>query len=161
MEPLYAFCPETGRLEKTGKLSGRKDIWKCRGFWGEAGERRQRIRMPEAMRLRRTTEAYRLSLREWMVYGGEGIAFCALAAYVFYRSPAAFAVTAPLGMLYPLYKRRDLQKARLLADSICSLRRAFWLLSSFLSAGYSLGKWPFPECERAGKSLREQLYDRR
>ena len=24
MEPLYAFCPETGRLEKTGKLSGGK-----------------------------------------------------------------------------------------------------------------------------------------
>ena len=103
-----------------------------RGGGKKAADKNARRNTPPA-----DYRSYRLSLREWMVYGGEGIAFCALAAYVFYRSPAAFAVMAPLGMLYPLYKRRDLQKARLWQLNL-QFKVGILVLSSFLSAGYSL-----------------------
>ncbi len=103
-----------------------------RGGGKKAADKNARSNAPPA-----DYRSYRLSLREWMVYGGEGIAFCALAAYVFYRSPAAFAVMAPLGMLYPLYKRRDLQKARLWQLNL-QFKEGILVLSSFLSAGYSL-----------------------
>ena len=80
---------------------------------------------------------YRLSPREWVLYGGEGIAFCALAAYVFYRSLAVFAVMAPLGLLYPLYRRRDLQRERTERLNL-QFKEGISVLASFLSAGYSL-----------------------
>ena len=116
-------CPAERYLEMQGIL---------RGGGKKAADKNARSNAPPA-----DYRSYRLSLREWMVYGGEGIAFCALAAYVFYRSPAAFAVMAPLGMLYPLYKRRDLQKARLWQLNL-QFKEGILVLSSFLSAGYSL-----------------------
>ena len=80
---------------------------------------------------------YSLSLREWVLYGGMGLAFCGLAAYVFYRSVLAFALMAPLGLLYPIYKKRDLQKERAWRMNL-QFKEGIQILSSFLSAGYSL-----------------------
>ena len=80
---------------------------------------------------------YRLSAREWLLYGLQGLGGCALAAYVFYRSAAVFWMTAPLGLLYPLYKRRDLKEARLRRLNL-EFKDGILLLASFLSAGYSI-----------------------
>lgn len=80
---------------------------------------------------------YRLSPREWLVYSGYGLGACALTAYAFYRSGAAFAILAPLGLLYPFYKKGELKEKRSRKLSL-EFKDGILILASFLSAGYSI-----------------------
>lgn len=80
---------------------------------------------------------YCLSLKEWILYGSIGLGVCTLAAYTFYRSAIALIVLWPLGILYPLYKRRNLKKERIRELGV-QFKDGILVLSSFLSAGYSL-----------------------
>lgn len=80
---------------------------------------------------------YRLSAREWLLYGAQGLCGCALLAYVFYRSAAAFLVMAPVGALYPLYRREELKKRRLRKLNL-EFKDAILVMASFLGAGYSI-----------------------
>lgn len=47
---------------------------------------------------------YRLSPREWLLYGAWGLAVCGLTAHTFYRSMTMFLILLPAGLLYPVYK---------------------------------------------------------
>lgn len=81
---------------------------------------------------------YRLSLRDWLFYGGGGAAFCALTAYTFYRSFAAFLLLLPLGaVVYPLYQRQALCSSRKRKLQL-QFKDGIGMLSSFLGAGYSV-----------------------
>ena len=55
-------------------------------------------------------EVYRLSKKEWLLYGSQGIGYLALLDFVFNRSVALFAVLAPMGICYPLILRKDLKR---------------------------------------------------
>ena len=44
-------------------------------------------------------EVYRLSKKEWLLYGSQGVGYLALLDFVFYRSAALFAVLAILGVV--------------------------------------------------------------
>ena len=57
-------------------------------------------------------EVYRLSKKEWLLYGSQGFGYLALLDFVFYRSAALFAVLAPRGICYPLILRKDLKRRR-------------------------------------------------
>ena len=81
--------------------------------------------------------SYRLSAKEWLLYGALGTAVCALAAYTFYRSIIAFVMLLPLGLAYPLWKRKDLKEERLRRLTL-QFKEGILVLASFLSAGYSL-----------------------
>ncbi len=80
---------------------------------------------------------YRLSAREWLQLSGIGIAVAGLCAYTFYRSIAAFLLFLPLAFAYPFYKKKDLKKERRRILTI-QFKEGILVLSSFLSAGYSL-----------------------
>ena len=58
-------------------------------------------------------------------------------AYIFYRSPIAFAILLPLGLLSPLLQKKRLKKKRLRQLSL-EFKDGIQLLASYLSAGYSL-----------------------
>ena len=79
---------------------------------------------------------YRLSRREWLIYGAAGCGIAAASAYVFYRNIIAFVLLSPLAVLYPIYKKSDLKAARdrRLTEEF---RECIMTLSSALSAGYS------------------------
>lgn len=81
--------------------------------------------------------SYRLSLREWLLYGGCGAGVCGLAAYTFYRSMTAFFILLPFGLLYPIYKKRDLKLERIRKLGL-QFKEGILILASFLGAGYSL-----------------------
>ena len=80
---------------------------------------------------------YRLTAREWLLYGACGIGACGLASYVFYRSAVVFLILIPFGACYPLYRREDLKKERARRLEL-QFKEGIQVLSSFLSAGYSL-----------------------
>lgn len=80
---------------------------------------------------------YHLSWVEWLAYGGWGVGVCGLAAYTFYRSMAAFLILLPLGLLYPIYKKRDLKAERTRKLGL-QFKEGILILASFLGAGYSL-----------------------
>lgn len=80
---------------------------------------------------------YRLSAKEWLVHGGWGMCICGLAAYTFYRSWTAFLVFLPFGICYPVYKKADLKRERARQLEL-QFKEGIQVLSSFLSAGYSL-----------------------
>lgn len=80
---------------------------------------------------------YRLSAREYMELSAIGLGLCGLTAYVFYRSLEAFILLVPFGLLYPFYKKKDLKKERLRQLTL-QFKEGIQVLSSFLSAGYSL-----------------------
>lgn len=82
-------------------------------------------------------QVYRLSAKEYMGLSAIGLGLCGLTAYVFYRSFFAFILLMPLGFLYPIYKKKDLKKKRLRQLTL-QFKEAIQVLSSFLSAGYSL-----------------------
>lgn len=95
--------------------------------------RPSRARPPDG----RDYRCYSLSLEEWLRYGLWGISVCGLAAYTFYRSLAAFLILLPFGILFPLYKRKDLRKERIRRLGL-QFKEAILVLASFLGAGYSL-----------------------
>lgn len=107
------------------------------------GENKRRFRLPVKPAAQRKTGGgtdygqYRLSPVQWLVYGGAGVGICALTAYIFYRSLAAFAVLMPLGLLSPLIQKKRLKKKRLRQLSL-EFKDGIQLLASYLSAGYSL-----------------------
>lgn len=72
-----------------------------------------------------------------MIYGMWGIGGCGLTAYAFYRSLPSFLILLPLGLLFPIYKRRDLQQERTRQLGL-QFKEAILVLASFLGAGYSL-----------------------
>lgn len=79
-----------------------------------------------------------LTLRDWLQYGGLGLLAALLIAWTFYRSFLAFFLLAPIGaIIYPLYKRRDLCRARQAALAM-EFKETIGLLGSFLFAGYSV-----------------------
>lgn len=82
-------------------------------------------------------DTYSLSALEWLRYSSQGIMVCALFSYVFYRNRLSFAVFLPLGIFYPLYKRRDLKERRK-EELKRQFKEAVLMLSSSLSAGYSM-----------------------
>ena len=107
------------KWEKTAVKTGRK---------GQPGRRislrgSPKPRAPDG----KDYQVYRLSAKEYM----------GLTAYVFYRSFFAFILLMPLGFLYPIYKKKDLKKKRLRQLTL-QFKEAIQVLSSFLSAGYSL-----------------------
>lgn len=67
----------------------------------------------------------------------EGIAVCEAAAYIFYRNMAAFILFLPVGMLYPLYRRRALCAERR-EELRIQFKQAILILASSLSAGYAV-----------------------
>ena len=81
---------------------------------------------------------YRLRLKDWCVFGGRGVFFCAVIAYTFYRSFPAFFLLMPLGaVVYPLYLRNSLCRERKQKLQI-QFKDGISMLSSFLGAGYSV-----------------------
>lgn len=100
-----------------------------------------RLKRPHRISDRRKADidygTYCLSLKEWLAYSGCGLAGCALIAYTFYRSGAAFAMMVPLGLLYPFYKKRELMENRLRKLNL-EFKDGILILASFLSAGYSI-----------------------
>lgn len=80
---------------------------------------------------------YRLSPREWLLYGAWGLAVCVLTAYTFYRSMTMFLILLPAGLLYPVYKKMDLKRERTRQLGL-QFKEAILVLASFLGAGYSL-----------------------
>ena len=80
---------------------------------------------------------YRLSPREWLLYGAWGLAVCGLTAYTFYRSMTMFLILLPAGLLYPVYKKMDLKRERTRQLGL-QFKEAILVLASFLGAGYSL-----------------------
>lgn len=82
-------------------------------------------------------DKYSLTGREWFVYAAAGAAACAATAYVFYRSITAFLIFLPLGILYPLVKKRELA-ARRKETLRQQFKEAVLILSSSLGAGYSV-----------------------
>jgi len=55
---------------------------------------------------------YQLSQKEWMQYLIMGAGAAGLCAYTFYRSVLAFLFLLPVAFLYPVYKKKDLEKER-------------------------------------------------
>ena len=82
-------------------------------------------------------DTYILSLREWLVYSLQGILIVGLFSYIFYRSLAVFLIFIPFGIIVPLTKRKELKDKQLLRLNL-EFKEGILLLSSFLSAGYSV-----------------------
>ena len=82
-------------------------------------------------------QQYHLSGREWARYLLEGAGFCALTAYVFYRSIPVFLAGLPLCCIYPLMKQKDLRQERK-EQLRTQFKEAVLMLASALSAGYSV-----------------------
>lgn len=72
-----------------------------------------------------------------MMYSFQGFAVNGLFAYIFYRSMAVFLLFAPLAVLFPLMKRKE-QKEKRQEQLNMEFKEGIMLLSSFLSAGYSI-----------------------
>ena len=79
-------------------------------------------------------DRYILSCSEWLLYAGQGICACAAVSYVFYRNAAVFFLFLPAGILYPLYKKRELKKRRK-EELKRQFKEAVLMLSSSLAAG--------------------------
>ncbi len=80
---------------------------------------------------------YILSMREWLVYSGQGVLIVGLFSYIFYRSLTVFLILIPLGIIVPFTKRKELKEKRLRQLNL-EFKEGILLLSSFLSAGYSV-----------------------
>lgn len=82
-------------------------------------------------------EVYRLSRKEWLIYGSQGVGYLALLDFVFYRSAGLMAVLVPLGLCYPLVIRKELKKRRREALKL-QFKDAILSAASGLNAGYSV-----------------------
>lgn len=116
------------------KAAGREDRKRSRDGWFWQGSLQEKKSSgQQAMNY----EVYSLSLGEWLLYGGEGAGICGLVAYTFYRSWLAFGVFLPLGLVYPLFHRRELKEARLFRLNQ-EFKEGILILAANLSAGYSI-----------------------
>lgn len=88
---------------------------------------------PQALRY----DIYVMTPIQWCLYGGQGLALSGVFAYVFYRSIVVFIILIPFGILYPVLKRKELREKRLEQLNV-EFKEGISLLSSFLSAGYSV-----------------------
>lgn len=80
---------------------------------------------------------YHLSPKEWLLWSAVGLSVCGVVAFVFYRSILVFLLLVPIGILFPLYKKKDLKQLRLqMLNS--QFKEGIVILSSYLSAGYSV-----------------------
>ena len=79
---------------------------------------------------------YKLSPREWLIYGGQGLCIAAAIAYVCYRSMTAWAILSPLALLWPIFMKKEL-KARRYRKLETEFREGIMALSSAISAGFS------------------------
>lgn len=96
------------------------------------------FRRPENSKTQVTRyDRYRLSVPEILIALAKGGAACGILAYTFYRSFQAFLVMLPIGLFYPVYERKRLEKKRLreLADQF---KEAMVVLASSLNAGFSV-----------------------
>ena len=82
-------------------------------------------------------DKYDLAPVEWCIYGAQGLFLSGLFAYVFYRSILVFLFLIPFGYIYPVMKRKE-QKEKRLQELNLEFKEGILLLSSFLSAGYSV-----------------------
>lgn len=103
-------------------------------------------------------EVYRLSKKEWLLYGSQGIGYLALLDFVFYRSAALFAVLAPMGICYPLILRKDLKRRRKEALKL-QFKDAILSAASGLNAGYSVENAFAAAIGGNGPALWEGFYD--
>ncbi len=79
---------------------------------------------------------YRLSVREWLLYGFAGAALAVLIDFVFYRSPVFLLLLSPLVFIFPRIMAGRLKKKR--QERLGSqFKDAILALSSALQAGYS------------------------
>lgn len=88
---------------------------------------------PQALRY----DEYVLTPFQWCWYVVQGLAIGGLFTYVFYRSAAAFLIFIPLGLIFPIIKKKE-QKEKRLEQLNLEFKEGILLLSSFLSAGYSV-----------------------
>ncbi|MFR8165233.1 MAG: type II secretion system F family protein [Enterocloster sp.] len=102
-------------------------------------------------------EVYRLSKKEWLLYGSQGIGYLALLDFVFYRSAALFAVLAPMGICYPLILRKDLKRRRKEALKL-QFKDAILSAASGLNAGYSV-EMPLPLHWRKWTGFMGRIHD--
>ena len=80
---------------------------------------------------------YKFSLIEWLRYSFMAVVTAALGSYIFYKSVIIFFVLLPFCFLYPNFKRKELinvKKRKLVLE----FKEAIMIISSLLSAGYSL-----------------------
>lgn len=82
-------------------------------------------------------DEYILTPVQWFFYGFQGLAVGGVFAYIFYRSAAAFLFFIPLSILFPLMKKKEHREKRL-EELNLEFKEGILLLSSFLSAGYSV-----------------------
>lgn len=71
---------------------------------------------------------------QYLIMGAGAAGLC---AYTFYRSVLAFLFLLPVAFLYPVYKKKDLEKERIRRLTL-QFKEGIMVLASFLSAGYSL-----------------------
>ena len=129
LEPLFEYDGKGGpALSERGRGTGW--IWLGRRLPG--GNRKRRPPAPDRV----DYSTYRLTAREWLLYGALGVGGC-LASYVFYRSVAVFLILIPAGVCYPLLRKEHLKKERARQLEL-QFKEGIQVLSSFLSAGYSL-----------------------
>lgn len=80
---------------------------------------------------------YTLTAGDFLRQGGIGLGLCAVISYTFYKSLFIFLLLLPVGLiLFPLSRREYLKKKRLWQLTI-EFREAVWIVSGYLSAGYS------------------------
>lgn len=82
-------------------------------------------------------EVYRLSKKEWVLYGAKGILYLALLSFVFYRSVWVFLALLPLGICYPLLIKKELKRKRQEALAV-QFKDAILSVASNLNAGFSV-----------------------
>ena len=80
---------------------------------------------------------YRLSIKEFILYGLESFGIVGLIAYVFYRSAVAFILLSPLSILYMQQKRKELRDKRYLTLGL-QFRELMNSMIASLQAGYSI-----------------------
>lgn len=93
-------------------------------------------------------DRYQMSFTEWVIGIGMGVGLDGIIAYTFYRSWTVFILLLPVAVAFPLYRRRELQKKRLLQLTV-EFKEGIMALSASLSAGYSI--------ENALESSRKEL----